>query len=117
MKVEIDIPKEILRPLITTCKGFKIPLKRGLAILACDWIAALDAQMLLFEQPASPAYRAFDWQFRDIPKGEEIESSYESSRVNWINYFTSNFDFHDKKADQLSKEEEEIKNYQRQDLK
>jgi len=117
MKVEIDIPKEILRPLITTCKGFKIPLKRGLARLACDWIAALDAQMLLFEKPASPAYRAFDWSFTvEHPEGETIESSYESSRVNWINYFTSNFDFHDKKADQLSKEEKVIRSYQKQEI-
>jgi len=116
MEVTINLPDEMLEPVKRSCKGFKISLERALEIICADWVAQIDAEFYLFESPCTPAYRAFDWQFTDrLPEGETIESSYESSRVNWINHLAGNFEFYYKEAEELKKQDDLIKTYQDKD--
>lgn len=108
MKYEIEIPEEVLEPMQKVCEGFKLPMERALAIIACDWIARQDAEMATFKNPATPGYQCFDHQFNEYtPLGYEIESSYESSRVNWQNEFQNHSEFYQQRATDLERTDAE----------
>ena len=106
MKVQIEIPDEVLENVKNLADGFKVPVERVLSIMAVDWIGRMDAELQRFGKPATVGYRAFDHQFTDdTPEGLMVESSYELSRSAWVLEFLEHSDFYRGRADALRAED------------
>ena len=105
MKIEIEIPDDLLTPLMATAKGFNVPMERAIAIVVCDWVARMDAEMAAFSYPCTPGFKVFDDQFtEETPEGYELASSYELSRSNHYLEFLSQSKFYAKRAAELRAE-------------
>jgi len=108
MKLEINVPKQILEPAERLAAGLKIPLERVVETMVMDWIGKMDMELAMFGKAVTPGYRAFDMQFTDdTPNGYEPESSYELSRSTWQQEFLSHHAFYQARADRFEAEDSE----------